>query len=63
MKPCGAVSLVSGDSPAFDPYSADFTAVGGEVLTGTTRVIVEAPQVIEPEATPVASPAAATPVA
>jgi len=43
--------------------TADFTAVGGEVLTGTTRVIVEAPQVIEPEATPGASPEAATPVA
>ena len=43
--------------------TADFTAVGGEVLTGTTRVIVEAPQVIEPAATPGASPEAATPVA
>ena len=36
----------------------------GEFTLGRTfRVIVEAPQVIEPEATPVASPEAATPVA
>jgi len=36
-----------------------------EIVTssGAYRVIVEAPQVIEPEATPVASPEAATPVA
>jgi hypothetical protein len=36
---------------------------GADPFTIPYRVIVEAPQVIEPEATPVASPEAATPVA
>jgi len=72
LPPGVALSVAEGASLLIAPLppgeyeitvTADFTAVGGEVLTGTTRVIVEAPQVIEPEATPVASPEAATPVA
>jgi len=43
--------------------TADFTDVGGEVLPGTTRVIVEVPQVSEPAASPEAATPVASPVA
>jgi len=50
--------------PAPGEYEIAVSGVYGEdSIGGTFRVIVEAPQVIEPAATPVASPEAATPVA
>lgn len=62
LPPGVALEVAEGQSiiiapPSPGAYDVTLTAdFGGEVLAGTTRVIVEAPQVIEPEATPEATP-------